>query len=324
MTLALTSGGAEIDLTTDGSGDCYPAVSQIERVYFDDVYFDGGGVTGLNGFRLACQQPHEWKKVRFDSCPGYGVNVMGQIGHFYNLELVSCGRGLVLGEFGSCTGMDFFGLNMTNNTVNSVEVKAQNCGLYGLWIERSPIGIHFNALSYGTVIDAPQFSMTNTSDPCIRIEAGAANSLSFDMRGSRFSNSAQLVIDDIDRGFQLTALQIDQHAQSLGSYSQPAGPVAPIISNNSVRTVSTTPYTAHLADETLLCNATSAAITVNLPSAVAIKGKRYFVKKTDASVNAVTLDPSSTQTIDGASTHALSTQYARVVIVSDGANWMVE
>jgi hypothetical protein len=37
----------------------------------------------------------------------------------------------------------------------------------------------------------------------------------------------------------------------------------------------------------------------------------------------VTIDPSDSDTIDGNSTHTLSTTYEWVVLVSDGTNWSV-
>lgn len=73
-----------------------------------------------------------------------------------------------------------------------------------------------------------------------------------------------------------------------------------------------------------LCNATSAAIVATLPSAAtAGNGFKVAFKKTDSSANAVTLTPNGSDTIDGASTYALTTQYSSVVVVSNGSVWSV-
>jgi hypothetical protein len=64
------------------------------------------------------------------------------------------------------------------------------------------------------------------------------------------------------------------------------------------------------------------AFTVTLPTAVGINGRRITVKKVDASANAVTVGTTSSQTIDGATTFALATQYKFINVMSDGANWM--
>lgn len=83
------------------------------------------------------------------------------------------------------------------------------------------------------------------------------------------------------------------------------------------------PYTVLSTDDIILCNATSGAITVNLPTAVEITGKRYIIKKTDSSTNAITIDGNGTETIEGALTFLLKSQYAFVEIVSNNSNWIV-
>jgi len=83
-------------------------------------------------------------------------------------------------------------------------------------------------------------------------------------------------------------------------------------------------YTATSSDEVLTCDATSATITITLPTAVGITGKKYVIKRIDAHVtNEVIVDPNSTQTIDGATTLDIINQYDSVDIVSDGANWVI-
>jgi hypothetical protein len=74
-------------------------------------------------------------------------------------------------------------------------------------------------------------------------------------------------------------------------------------------------------DHTKLCDCTSNPITVNLDAANA--GIQYTIKKTDASANAVTIDGFGAETIDGAATKVINTQYESVTIVSDGSNWFI-
>lgn len=90
----------------------------------------------------------------------------------------------------------------------------------------------------------------------------------------------------------------------------------------ALRSVSAT-TTALYTDDTILVDATGAARTVNLPAATNQTGKRYTVKKIDASANAVTVDPSGAETIDGAGTYALTVQYQSVTCQSDGTTWWV-
>jgi len=88
-------------------------------------------------------------------------------------------------------------------------------------------------------------------------------------------------------------------------------------------TTRTSAYTATATDVTILGNATTAAFSVTLPTAVGATGKIYTVKKIDSSVNAVTVATTSAQTIDGQSTEPLARQYDAVTVQSDGANWFI-
>lgn len=88
----------------------------------------------------------------------------------------------------------------------------------------------------------------------------------------------------------------------------------------------TSGYTVLTTDrnKVILGDATSAAFTLTLPAASSAgDGFALIVKKTDSSANAVTLDGNSSETIDGATTYALSSQYDAVLIVCDGSNWHV-
>lgn len=90
--------------------------------------------------------------------------------------------------------------------------------------------------------------------------------------------------------------------------------------------VSSTPYNAALSDRgiALLVNASGAPITVNLPAvAVAREGFIISIKKTDATANAVTIDGSGAETIDGTTTFVLSTQFKSATLACDGSAWQI-
>jgi hypothetical protein len=66
----------------------------------------------------------------------------------------------------------------------------------------------------------------------------------------------------------------------------------------------------------------STAIAVNLVAAATVgSGFKYQIK--NMTTNAITIDPATTETIDGLSTFVLSTQYAAVTIITDGSNWFI-
>jgi hypothetical protein len=82
-------------------------------------------------------------------------------------------------------------------------------------------------------------------------------------------------------------------------------------------------YTATAADCTILCDATSAAFTVTLPPANTVSGRIYHVLKIDSSANAVTVDGDGSETINGATTKALASQWDKTVIQSNGTAWYI-
>jgi hypothetical protein len=90
----------------------------------------------------------------------------------------------------------------------------------------------------------------------------------------------------------------------------------------NTRTVSsisgaTTAAAAASTDYYYIC---TAALTLTLPTAVG-NTNQYTVKSKVAGT--ITIATTASQTIDGASTYALGTQYQSVVLLSDSANWIV-
>ncbi len=81
----------------------------------------------------------------------------------------------------------------------------------------------------------------------------------------------------------------------------------------------TATYTAAATDYFIDCTANT--WTLSLPTAVGIAGQVYVIK--NSGTGTITVDPASTQTIDGDSTFILAVQYESISIISDGANWKV-
>ena len=94
------------------------------------------------------------------------------------------------------------------------------------------------------------------------------------------------------------------------------------ISAGGVTSISSTSSISHIAGEHYYLVSTSGgAVTINLPTAVGNKAIFNFVKVTgDASV--VTIDGNSSETINGAATKSLGSQYSKVRIVSNNSNWI--
>ena len=77
-------------------------------------------------------------------------------------------------------------------------------------------------------------------------------------------------------------------------------------------------------DHTILANATSGAITLSLPAAGTNTATRvYVVQKTDSSTNAVTIDGSGSETIDGTTTIKLTQPNQTVIIQAGFSAWHI-
>jgi hypothetical protein len=89
-----------------------------------------------------------------------------------------------------------------------------------------------------------------------------------------------------------------------------------------IRSISSAP-TITAADYTLVCDATAAGFTVTLPAAATNTGRIFNIKKVDSSVNAVTIDGNGAETIDGAATLAITTQWTSIKVQCTGTAWIV-
>ena len=84
----------------------------------------------------------------------------------------------------------------------------------------------------------------------------------------------------------------------------------------------TTTYTITTSDETVLCNAASAAFTVTLPAASGNTGVTFNISKIDA-VNNVTIEGNGSETINGSLNYILTVQYESVTLQCDGTGWFI-
>jgi hypothetical protein len=82
-------------------------------------------------------------------------------------------------------------------------------------------------------------------------------------------------------------------------------------------------YTLVDGDDVCLGDATGAAFSVTLPAVALYTGRVFIVKKIDASANAVTIDGNGAETIDGAATVALATQYESRTLLAGTTGWHI-
>lgn len=92
--------------------------------------------------------------------------------------------------------------------------------------------------------------------------------------------------------------------------------------SQSIRTITAT-ATPAAGDYTLLVDASGGPVTINLPPAASSSRRVIVAKKIDASANAMTLDGSGAETIDGAATQTTATQWVAFTIQCNGVGWFI-
>ncbi|MCH7534860.1 MAG: hypothetical protein IH948_03800 [Bacteroidetes bacterium] len=80
-------------------------------------------------------------------------------------------------------------------------------------------------------------------------------------------------------------------------------------------------YTALTTDHTIICGSGNETFTVTLPSASTVSGIIYNIK--NVGTGTITVDGASSETIDGATTAVISSQFACITIQCDGSNWHI-
>ena len=91
----------------------------------------------------------------------------------------------------------------------------------------------------------------------------------------------------------------------------------------NVETITSTD-TLDAGNDVVWADATSAAFTLTLPAAATMVGKQFDIKKIDSTANAVTVDANGAETIDGATTAVLASQWDAIRIVTDGTSWGIQ
>jgi hypothetical protein len=127
---------------------------------------------------------------------------------------------------------------------------------------------------------------------------------------------------DLDGGFSYNIVAQNSNGYiAIGDFTTPASRLDVYGSFGAKVVSKTASYTA--ADETIiLCDATAGAITITLPAASGVTSRIYTIKRTSASNNVI-VDGNASETIDGATTKTLGSQYASITIVCNGSNWFI-
>jgi hypothetical protein len=117
------------------------------------------------------------------------------------------------------------------------------------------------------------------------------------------------------------AAQFDNTVDVTGNLTTNGKLVAPYTDTGAVKVAN---YPA-VIDDLIRVDPTAGAFTVTLPTAVGVKNRAITIKEVGGSAAGVNVNTTGGETIDGVAgppADTLSTAYAAVTYISDGANWM--
>jgi hypothetical protein len=138
----------------------------------------------------------------------------------------------------------------------------------------------------------------------------------FGSQGIQTNQDFLLVAVDGDIRFNATRIMAGTNTNATSTL-QSNGSFAAAITSTSID------LTLSISHSTVKVDATGAARIITLPAASACTGRIYYVLKSDATVNTVTIDGNGSETISGAANQVLSTQWSGFAMQSDGSNFVI-
>ena len=98
----------------------------------------------------------------------------------------------------------------------------------------------------------------------------------------------------------------------------PVSPMGVLQANNAG-----SPYSILPSVQIVVVDASAGPVTLNLHAVAADRSNPLYIKRKDATGNAVTVDADTTETIDGALTQPVTGQYTVLGLVHDGVEWWI-
>lgn len=122
-------------------------------------------------------------------------------------------------------------------------------------------------------------------------------------------------------GFDCTSTPQDLDILAFDAATNKWKPKKP--SFTSVNTGVTSNYTLTKSDGVVMIDVTAGAVTATLPLASEMSGKTFTIKKTDTSLNKITINTTDNELIDGVSSYLLYLPNQFITVISDETGWSI-
>ena len=213
----------------------------------------------------------------------------------------------------------------TLNRMDGLIAQAQQQGSAGtLTTGRGAIiQLAFTTADGGTISDAKAVDFVLSSSP------GVSGTMTEAIVGDFRAISGEVIGGDNLYIIKLSSTGTWSHTNKYGIFDDTGygwyntGTMSANGYSGNITTQTNTNYTALSTDDVILVSTGGTTRTISFAAASTLTGKIYHIKKIDAGAGLVTLDPNSTETIDGDLTPDITAQYESFMMVSDGSNWHV-
>jgi len=306
--IGVVAGGSSITISNTS-----PAPTPAASVTGPDA-FGASAVVGVSLLYARQDHDHGIPPTPVTSAiAGTGIGVSGATGAvtFSNTGVLSLQGSTGALTLTAGTGVTITGLTITNAGVTSA-VAGTGIGVSGATgaVTFSNTGVTSNVAGTGISVSGATGAVTITNTGVTSAVAGNGVSVSAATGAVTFAavlNGTTLLNGASGLSLNLAQANVWTAAQRV---------LIPITALSSG-----SPYTVLSTDEVLLITTGASAYTVNLPAA-STAGRKVLVIKVDSGAGAITVTPNGSDTIEGAATKVISSQYGKVGIVSDGtATW---
>ena len=205
------------------------------------------------------------------------------------------------------------GSNLSGSNTGDVSIGTAN----GLSLAGQVISLAQSSGSTTGSLNSTDWTTFNAKEPAITVlpESKGGTNQSTYTTGDLLYASAANTLSKLPIGSANKVLTV---IAGVPSWQTPSAAVAAL-----AVTTKTANYTAATTDDVILCDTSSGGFTITLPTAVGNSGKLFYIKKI-STTNNVTIDTTSSQTIDGNLTMVITgSGFTDVPMVSDGSNWFI-